>query len=243
MEKVLSYSYFNGLLMLESQDRITEALEKTKVGPGMSPWHNYLKETSDRSILEFMKEINLRNVDYCSSKYRESLSRSTLIQDWIESWSGSNILKNVGDLLEIWRYQKGLSGVFITQKLEKDKKFKTITYYFYKLISDGRKYSLRYIKAEEKKEMFKEKESMDLVFSGFVTLEYDSKEKTFKQSYNLPHTSSKAEMTRTILKMIVFKFFSGIKKEPKYMYHLGSDFLVNYYSGSRTLKAKEEEEL
>lgn len=241
MEKVLSYSYFNGLLMLESQDRITEALEKTKVGPGMSPWHKYLKEKNDESIFEFMKEINLRNVDFCGSKYRESISRSTLIQEWVNSWSGSNVLKNVGDLLEIWRYRKGLSGVFITQRMEKDKKSKTITYYFYKLESDGRNYHLRYIRVEEKKAMFKEEEKSDLVFSGFVKLDYDSKKKEFRESYNIPHTGPKTEMTNSVLEMIAFKFFSGVKKEPRYIYHLGSDFLVNYYSGSRTLKAKEEE--
>jgi hypothetical protein len=241
MEKVLSYSYFNGLLMLESQDRITEALEKTKTGPGMSPWHNFLlKEMSDESILEFMKEINLKNVDFCGSKYRESLLRSTLIQEWISSWSGSNKLKNVGDLLEIWRYRKGLSGVFITQKMEKDKKSKIITYYFYKLTSDGRNYHLRYIKAEEKKEMFKEEVS-NVVFSGFVNLSYDSRKKELQESYNIPHTGPKTEMTNTVLEMMVFKFFSGVKKEPRYIYHLGSDFLVNYYNGSRTLKIKKEE--
>jgi hypothetical protein len=240
MEKVLSYSYFNGLLMLESQDRITETLEKTKTGPGMSPWHNYLNEKSDESILEFMKEIDLKNVDFCGSKYRESLLRSTLIREWISTWSGSNELKNVGDLLEIWRYRKGLSGVFITQKTGKDKKSKTITYYFYKLTSDGRNYHLRYIKAEEKKEMFKEEVS-NIVFSGFVDLSYDSKKKELKESYNIPHTGPKTEMTNTVLEMMVFKFFSGVKKEPRYIYHLGSDFLVNYYSGSRTLKIKKEE--
>ena len=240
MCKTVSYNNLEGLSVFESPDKVKRILDNTLKQSNIVSWDKFLKTLDSSLVFESLSQVDLGSIDFCGFKYREVLNRSSKIKSWIDSWSGENVLKNTGDVLELWRNVDGMSGVFISQEvMSDDKRQKKTSYWFYHFKSTGRIYQLRYVMISEKGEVFKP-ESKSLVFSAFVDISYDQLHRTLSEVYHLPHTGPGDKITRALLEMIVFKVFSKHKKEPRTLYHSESGLTVNYLTWAESIKVRRQ---
>ena len=125
-------SYFNGLNLFKSSKQIEEILGRAKDRKNLQKWSDFINSINPDYIKKFISDINLENIDYCRSEYRRGLERSLpIIKTWLESWSSDNPLKNAGDMIELWRNPRGISGVFIVTNNTTDKKIRKIKFNTY----------------------------------------------------------------------------------------------------------------